>query len=167
MLKIKRVPPILFLTGLILFAALNTATVRKRTSPILKTQTDPIKLKDKLEEVKDGEKGPATPVFGWYGGNKFLIDPPLDKKKDEKPAPEPANKVSEVSVEEQKPEENAPENSGQGPEENSAPAAKEPESLPPKADTVQDAARPQEQNAGGHKPQDGASKGEKDWWDEI
>ena len=153
MFKIRRFSTLALFAGLIFSALLNTGTVRKKNDPILKTQTDPIKLKDKLEEVKDGEKGPATPVFSWYGGgNKFMIHPPFDQEKAKEAPAEPANKVSEVDVAE-KAEEVAED--------------KEPESLAPKADTAEDAAPPKTKKKGKSKKSGKGSKWEKDWWDEI
>lgn len=63
----------------LMMASLNLATVRKKDDPILKTQTDPILLKDKQEEIKDGEKGAPTPSFKWYAFNWFQTDSPASR----------------------------------------------------------------------------------------
>ena len=61
---------------------LNMGTIRKKPNPILKTQTDPIAYKDKLEEIKDGIKGPPSPVWKLYARNGFLTEAPVDSNKD-------------------------------------------------------------------------------------
>ncbi len=153
-----------FLTGLMFTAFLNMGTVRKQVDPILKTQTAPIKLKDKLEEIKDGEKGPATPVFTWYGGgNKFMVAPPFDMTKVQPLPAELVNKVSEVDVEEKKMADSQVKEPNWGPGIND----KEPESLAPKADKGEDVAASRKQESPENKKQDSASKPEKDWWDAI
>jgi len=44
----------------------HTGVIRKKHNPILDSQTDPIKLKKKMEELKDGKKGAPTPSFKFY-----------------------------------------------------------------------------------------------------
>lgn len=51
---------------LIFCLGFHTGVIRKKHDPILDTQTDPIKLKKKLEELKDGKKGAPTPSFRFY-----------------------------------------------------------------------------------------------------
>ncbi|MDP3920904.1 MAG: hypothetical protein Q8R76_08885 [Candidatus Omnitrophota bacterium] len=58
----------------------NLATVRKDDDPILKTQTNPISYKKKMEELKDGVKGPPSPSYVIYSKINFFVDPPMDSK---------------------------------------------------------------------------------------
>jgi len=44
------------------------------------TQTDPITLKAKQEEIKDGVKGAPTPSMVFYGHESFMVDPPYEEK---------------------------------------------------------------------------------------
>jgi hypothetical protein len=69
------------ITGLCGIAILNLGTIRKKDDPILRTQTEPISVKEKLEEIKDGEKGPPTPSFQLYPRNGFLTEPPFETGK--------------------------------------------------------------------------------------
>ena len=62
-----------------------TASVRKEDDPILNTQTNPIALKDKMEEIKDGEKGAPSPSFKHYPKSKFLTEPPMEGQSDSEP----------------------------------------------------------------------------------
>ncbi len=71
-----------------LAAVLNLAAVRKKEDPILLTQTNPIAYKDKLEETKDGEKGPPSPTYKFYPRNKFLTEPPVETEPEESPVHE-------------------------------------------------------------------------------
>ena len=127
--------------------------------------------------VKDGEKGPATPVFGWYGGNKFMVEPPFDKMgAGAKPAG-PANKVSEVDAgqlendateTEDFEEESGFEEFGEEEAGTDEIDEDELESLPPEADKREDAGPlpgSAEKQAGAKEPD--SEKWEKDWWDEI
>ncbi len=68
--------------ALILGAGLNLATIRKKDAedPILRTQTDPIAYKEKMEEIKDGEKGAPAPSMNLYPKSKFLVSPPLENQ---------------------------------------------------------------------------------------
>ncbi len=59
---------------------LHAGTVRKKDDPILNTQTNPIALKDKMEEIKDGEKGAPSPSFKNYPKSQFLTEPPMEDK---------------------------------------------------------------------------------------
>lgn len=59
----------------------NLGTIRKKEDPILKTQTDPITHKQKMEEVKDGEKGAPLPSFRLYEKPHFLSEPPVETPK--------------------------------------------------------------------------------------
>lgn len=57
-------------TGMVLILlfclVFHTGVIRKEYNPIVDTQTDPIKLKKKMEELKDGQKGAPTPSFQFY-----------------------------------------------------------------------------------------------------
>ncbi len=165
----RKIPVFLFFFSLMLAAFLNMGTVRKKENAVIKTQTAPIKLKDKLEEIKDGEKGPATPTFGWYGGkNGFMGAPPFEKSKASTHL-EPPPPVSEVdlSMEDQvlpsaaETPADSPdfieEDEGGGGEED----WEDDESLPAKADTEGDALPAAKEEDGDQK------KWDKDWWDEI
>ncbi len=65
---------------LILVLLLNSGAIRRERDIIRETQTDPISLKKKLEELKDGEKGPTTPTFEFYEGKDFQTKAPVDNK---------------------------------------------------------------------------------------
>ncbi len=66
------------LAGLVLTAAfLNMGVIRKDEDAVLKTQTDPISLKQKIEETKDGVKGAPTPTFRYYDREDFLTRSPM------------------------------------------------------------------------------------------
>lgn len=62
---------------------LNLGTVRKKEDPVLKTQTDPISYKQKMEEMKDGPKGAPTPSFNLYPKAGFMTDPAVEVAKEE------------------------------------------------------------------------------------
>ena len=70
-------------------------TIRKQEDPITKTQTDPILYKQKLEETKDGEKGPPTPSWKLYPKEGFMADSPVENKKEEV-QPEPQSRIPNV-----------------------------------------------------------------------
>lgn len=53
---------------------LHTASIRKNEDPIARTQTDPIELKEKLDELKDGVKGAPAPSFKYYEKEAFLTN---------------------------------------------------------------------------------------------
>lgn len=55
---------------------LQLGSIRKKDDPILKTQTNPIAVKDKMEEIKDGEKGAPSPSMTFYSKETFLTDAP-------------------------------------------------------------------------------------------
>lgn len=58
---------------------LNLGTIRRKEDqdPILKTQTGPITLDAKKEEMKDGEKGAPMPTWRMYPRWRFLVDLPM------------------------------------------------------------------------------------------
>lgn len=61
----------------LIFAFLHLGAIRRDEDPILKSQTDPIALKQKLEETKDGVKGAPTPSFKYYEKEDFLTRTPM------------------------------------------------------------------------------------------
>lgn len=63
--------------------ALNTAAIRRERDAVRETQTDPISLKKKLEELKDGEKGPTTHTFEFYKAKDIQMMLPVDTKTEE------------------------------------------------------------------------------------
>ena len=76
---------------------LNLGSIRKQEDPITKTQTEPISLKQKMEEMKDGPKGAPTPSFKLYPKEGFQIEPPVAHAEEEIPDHVLTNKkVTEV-----------------------------------------------------------------------
>ena len=65
---------------ILLAGLMSLATVRKKEDPILNTQTSPIAYQEKMEEIKDGEKGAPTPSFKLYPGEKFMTASPVEEK---------------------------------------------------------------------------------------
>ncbi len=63
------------------FFVLHVGSVRKKDDPIRNTQTDPIALKDKMEEIKDGEKEAPLPSFKLYPKSRFLTELPMESEK--------------------------------------------------------------------------------------
>ena len=89
----------------LILASFQMGTIRKKEDPILKTQTSPIALNDKIEEIQNGPKGAPTPSFKLYTQSGFLTDPPVAQGKSTPEAPNPADlskKVTEVPGIEQK-----------------------------------------------------------------
>ncbi|HXV28395.1 MAG TPA: hypothetical protein VD913_05445 [bacterium] len=66
-----------------LIALLHVGSVRKQEDPIVMTQTNPIAYKDKMEEIKDGEKGAPSPTYKYYPKGRFLVEPPMEKEPEE------------------------------------------------------------------------------------
>ncbi len=62
---------------LLLLVFIHGGAVRKKDDPILRTQTNPILYKEKMEEMKDGEKEAPLPSFKLYRKEEFLADPPM------------------------------------------------------------------------------------------
>ena len=90
----------LTLGAVLILVVLHSGTVRKEEDPIRQTQTDPILYKQKVEEEKDGVKGAPMPTYNYYGKDKdrFLIDPPIDQKKEEEKEIAPVVDDSEVEL---------------------------------------------------------------------
>lgn len=56
--------------------------VLKKDDPVGKTQTKGIRYKEKMEEIKDGEKAPPQPSWTFYPRNKFLTESPVEIEKE-------------------------------------------------------------------------------------
>lgn len=79
-MKARRILPVLALLGCLF---LNTGVIRKDFDPIKNTQTDAIAYKQKMEEIKDGEKGPPTPSYKFYEKQDFLVKTPMQTQAEE------------------------------------------------------------------------------------
>ena len=66
-------------------AGLNLGTVRRTEDPIRDTQTDGILYQQKMEEEKDGKKGPLMYHVKYNPRESFFIDPPFEKAKKTSP----------------------------------------------------------------------------------
>lgn len=64
---------------LFLIAFLHVNAILKAEDPIADTQTEAILYDQKMEQEKDGVKGPATPKMIYYGGQGFLTKSSLTK----------------------------------------------------------------------------------------
>lgn len=73
----KKISGFLFIIFCLTFL---TGTIRKQDDPIRNTQTDPILHKQKMEEIKDGEKGAPTPSWKLYPKEKFLAKSPVENE---------------------------------------------------------------------------------------
>ena len=67
----------------LVLSLLQLGTIRKAEDPILSTQTNPIAHQEKMDEIKEGEKGAPSPSFKHFEKEKFLIDPPMEKMEEE------------------------------------------------------------------------------------
>lgn len=65
---------------IISIAVLNLGTIRRAEDPIRDTQTDPILYKQKMEQEKDGKKGPLLYRVRHNPEDTFFIDPPYTQK---------------------------------------------------------------------------------------
>lgn len=65
---------------IVLMGAMNLATVRRSEDPIRDTQTDPILYKQKMEQEKDGVKGPLLYNVKYNPKDTFFVDPPFVKQ---------------------------------------------------------------------------------------
>lgn len=63
-----------FLWIIVLFSVLQVAAVNKAEDPIRDTQTNPILIDEKNEELKDGQKEAPKPSFKLYPEQGFLSD---------------------------------------------------------------------------------------------
>lgn len=81
---------------------LNSGTIRRKPDPVVKTQTDPISYKQKMEETKDGVKGAPLPSFKLFPKENFMADPSVGEAQEETPQdPSSQESVSEVPVSEE------------------------------------------------------------------
>ncbi len=88
---------ILFLILVLLFAGLNTASIRRAEDPIRDTQSDAVSYKQKMEETKNGVKGPPSYSMKFNPKDTFFIDPPFEKSKKEEPQKEKATEAPAVT----------------------------------------------------------------------
>lgn len=73
--------PRIFLVILIGF--LSVGTVVKRKDGIEMTRTDPVAYAEKQKEEREGKKGPPAPSLKIYPKEKFLVEGPVEKGKEE------------------------------------------------------------------------------------
>ncbi len=73
----RKVP---FLIFVVLLAGINTGTVRHTDDPIRDNQTSGIGYQQKMEEEKDGVKGPLAYSVKYNPKDTFFVDPPFDEK---------------------------------------------------------------------------------------
>ncbi|MDD5225580.1 MAG: hypothetical protein PHV97_00155 [Candidatus Omnitrophica bacterium] len=83
----------LFFIFLSVLASLNLGSVRKSEDPIRDTQTNPILYEQKMEEEKDGKKGPLMYHVKNNPRESFFIDPPFQKEKKSSPQVNVTEKV--------------------------------------------------------------------------
>jgi hypothetical protein len=89
-------------------AGLNLASIRKAEDPIRDTQTNPILYQQKMEEEKDGKKGPLLYSVKNNPHDNFFADPPYQSS-EKASAPKAVAEETAVSAEavgwgEEKPE---------------------------------------------------------------
>lgn len=70
----------MFFIIMLVATGLNLGAIRKAEDPIRDTQTSPILYKQKVEEEKDGVKGPVLYHVKNYPKEPFFIDPPYTKE---------------------------------------------------------------------------------------
>ncbi len=63
--------------AVIITGFLNLGAILKKEDHIAATQTDPILYEKKMEELKDGEKGPSMPKIEYYKKADFLSKTPV------------------------------------------------------------------------------------------
>lgn len=71
---------IIFFIFISVFAGLNLGTVRRAEDPVRDTQTNGILYEQKMEEEKDGKKGPLLYHVKNSPRETFFIDPPFEKE---------------------------------------------------------------------------------------
>lgn len=69
---------VLFFIWVGVLAGLNLASIRKAEDPIRDTQTNPILYKQKMEEEKDGKKGPLLYNVKNNPHDTFFVDLPYE-----------------------------------------------------------------------------------------
>ncbi len=91
--------PILLFLLLAVFC-LNTGAIRKNDDHVVQTQTDPILYEKKMEELKDGDKGPSMPVMSIYKKSNFLSQGSVNREAPaEAPKKEPQAAIDELREE--------------------------------------------------------------------
>ena len=73
----RKISGMRFFIYLCLIAIFHSGTIRKERDPVEETRTSPIAYKAKMEEIKDGVKGPPTPSFTLYAKSRFLSETPM------------------------------------------------------------------------------------------
>ncbi len=71
---------LLFFIFVGVLAGIHVGTVRRTDDPIRNTQTDGIAYQQKLEEEKDGKKGPLAYSVKYNPSDTFFVDPPFNEK---------------------------------------------------------------------------------------
>ncbi|MBU9889395.1 MAG: hypothetical protein KTQ49_05975 [Candidatus Omnitrophica bacterium] len=75
----KRILIFILVSGL---AVVHSGAIRRSDDPIRNAQTDGISFQQKMEEEKDGVKGPSSYSVRYNPNDTFFIDPPFDKEED-------------------------------------------------------------------------------------
>jgi len=83
--------------GVIAMALLNLGVIRRNEDPVRDTQTDPIAYKQKMEQEKDGVKGPLLYHVKNSPKDTFFIDPPYAKGTPALEASAPETKPADLS----------------------------------------------------------------------
>jgi hypothetical protein len=75
--KMRKLRACLLVAAVVVTGFLNAGAVLQREDRIAQTQTDPILYEQKMEEIKDGEKGPSMPKIEYYKRSGFLTTAPV------------------------------------------------------------------------------------------
>ncbi|MBI3317407.1 MAG: hypothetical protein HYZ85_05350 [Candidatus Omnitrophica bacterium] len=59
---------------------LHLSAVLKKDDPVVKTQTDPISMREKMEEIKGGVKSAPSPSHKHYSGEDFFTESAVGQK---------------------------------------------------------------------------------------
>ncbi len=89
------VPCRYLLIGIVIASLMNLATIRKKDDPISNTQTSPIALNAKIQELKEGPKGAPTPSFQLYEKSQFFTEPSVDRE-ETKAVEKPKEEITEL-----------------------------------------------------------------------
>jgi hypothetical protein len=85
---------VLFSICVLVLGGLNIGAILRSEDPIRDTETSPISYKQKMEEDKDGKKGPLAYSVKYNPRDTFLTTSPVGSKKEEsKPASKPEETV--------------------------------------------------------------------------
>ncbi|MFA6599853.1 MAG: hypothetical protein WCU74_02400 [Candidatus Omnitrophota bacterium] len=95
----------LMVVGVVAVGFLNMGVIRKKDDHVAFAQTDPILYEKKMEELKDGEKGPSMPVMTLYAKSDFLTKSPVRDEAGQAPS---APEGEEAPLEEGLPEDLGP-----------------------------------------------------------